>query len=473
MSIRPYQKDLIHEVRAEYARGARAVCMQLPTGGGKTVIAGALTGLLVNKMAGHKSIALYLVHRHELILQVTNTLQAAGMEHLTGVIVADRPVTPWAPLQVASIQTLARRLDKLPWLQPKMLFIDECHHARAKSWEKVIKHFASVPRLGMTATPARLDGKGLRSLFDALVCGPTVKDLQAEGYLAPIETYSLPVGLDLEGVQTRMGDYTKTQVDRRVSEKVIAGGVSNYMRHAQGRRTIHYAVTRRHSERFVAGLKEHGVKAEHVDGETPKAHRAAIFRRFQEGRTDCVSNVELITEGFDCPEADCIMLGRPTQSETLYRQMVGRGMRPKADGRAGLILDLASNVYLHGLPESDVEWSLDDGVEPKSVAKAVVYKRTCKHCGFTSSKMFVKCPKCGEGYLTKDVQEVDVELFKVDEDVPTKKKTGPTRWQLSKEIRATKGDAEKLQQLRTKHGYAPGWIRKMRKIYGPIYGWKS
>jgi len=477
LELRPYQQKLMDDVRYTL-RTHQSACVQLSTGGGKTAIAGAMTLGMVRKMStmGDEHI-LYLVHRRELLDQVCNTLHDLEVGDLVGKIAAGHAMAPWQPLQVASVQTLTRRVGgpETAWLRPKVVFIDEAHHARASTWEKVLHAFPKARRIGLTATPARLDGKGLGTLFDAIVEGPPMRTLIGQGYLADIDIYS-PEGVDLKGVHRRMGEYSKKELDQRMGGAVVAKIAENWYRIAPRARTIHYAVTRRHSQAFVDKVRSWGVDAEHVDGTTPKEERDAVFRRFHNGVTQLVSNVDLVTEGFDCPACDCIIM-RPTASLTHYLQMNGRMMRPKDDGRNGIMIDPGGNLARHGDPRDPYQWTLDGGIEWEVESSATTRHRICKSCGFYYPISHDACPACGYVNPTKPVHEVDVELKKVDgahlDKVKKRRQAAVSRRELTNLILETGGDYQKLKALEKKYGYKNGfarhWAKSFRKVFRRPY----
>lgn len=453
--------------------------MQMGTGAGKTVCAGDISHRIfaqiqaryqVNRIHEH---VLYLVHRRELLDQTSRTLEEFGLGGQIGHIMAGRTPKPWCPLQIASVQTLAKRIHKLPWLRPLMLIIDECHHTRAKTWENIVSSFPHARILGMTATPARLDGKGLGTLFDHLVEGPPVKTLIAEGALCDLELYGIKTGVDLKGVHRRMGEFNQTELDSAVTGPVVAATISNWQRLAADRRTIHYSVSRRHSREIVEQARAVGVAAEHVDGDTPKPEREAIFDRFASGVTQFVSNVDLITEGFDAPECDCVII-KPTYSLTLFLQMIGRVMRPKHDGRAGLVLDVGGNIgERHGDPREPYHWTLESGAEIEEFRKKRKAVRVCENCNFVFSARRDECPLCGWEVKRKTASEVDVDLVALSDTqirkTREKKKRKLAGRKLNAMIMETGGDIGKLIALAKEYGY-PGnvpyyWKQKFEKYW--------
>ena len=210
-----YQTRAISDLRIAYRQGARAPLLVLPTGAGKTVVFAEI----VRTASGRGRRALVLVHRRELILQASAKLRLAGVEH--GIIAAGFNLSS-NPVQVASVQTLVRRLPQIDW-QPDLIVIDEAHHAAAGSWERVLNHWPNAYRLGVTATPCRLDGRGLSDAFDHLVHGPSVADLIECKFLTPARIFAPPVVADLSTVRTRAGDYATDQAATAMDRPSVTG----------------------------------------------------------------------------------------------------------------------------------------------------------------------------------------------------------------------------------------------------------
>ena len=465
MHLYPYQTKLVADASAAF-RKHRSVCLTLPTGAGKTVLAGDISVRMRRDGAG----CLYLVHRRELVRQVWDTLHKFGLGDQTGVIAAGHPETPWAPLQIASVQTLVRRLRRISWLRPRMLFIDEAHHIRAKTWEDILAAYPDAYRLLLTATPMRLDGKGLGKHADVLIEGPTIPWLVTNGFLAGMDTFTLPGGISRVGLKDMGGDYSRKDMDERVDGPVIASAIKNINRFARNSRSIFYAISVRHSKAVVAECNFHDIRAEHVDGTTPTAVRDAAMRRFSEGVTQLLSNVNLFSEGIDVPECDCVILGRPTKSLTFYRQANGRAMRRKTDGHKGMLLDLADNVSTHGLPDEEIEWTLDGGAEEQSIKKARRATRICAQCRHVYPSRQLSCPLCGHEHIVRTANEVEIELEEARrEERIDKERRGKMMRELNKKVYATMGDKVELRKLQREYGRDPDIVYKWEDIYRPMW----
>ena len=383
--LRPYQEDAVGELRDAVRRHRSAVYV-LPTGGGKTVVAAEVARLGVTR----SSRTLLLVHRRELVRQAVDTLTASCPDVEVGVEAAGWRSWPVAPLQVGMVQSIVRRR----WdVKPDIVIVDEAHHARAKTWENVLARWPAAARIGLTATPQRRDGKGLAEHFAVMVEGPTIPELVEGGWLAPVETYTIPVGLKLAGLKRdRGGEYRPGDVDQRVTTRVVAGAADAYLAHAGGRKAIFFGVTIRHSRSVCDELRRRGVRAEHVDGGDPVSRRDRIMDEFRDGAVDVVCNADLISEGFDAPACEVVILGAPTRSVTRYLQQAGRCMRP-APGKVAAVLDLAGIVHSLGLPDEVRDWSLEDGERRPEPRRGTAVRRTCADC--RRAFYGTVCPGCG------------------------------------------------------------------------------
>ena len=316
---REYQQRAVGELR-DAVREHGSTVYVLATGGGKTVVAAEIARLAAAK----KSRTLFLVHRRELVRQAIETLESAVPGMSIGVEARGWPSMPWAMLHVGMVQTIVRR-KHLPD-DFKLIIVDEGHHARAESYVKVLARWPNAARILLTATPERLDGKGLWMHAASMVLGPTIPELVRDGHLAPTRTLRLPNRLNLDGLTTdKHGEYRRDAVGERVTETVVADAVSSYLRYARGRQTIFFGIDRAHSERVCAKMREAGIRAVHVDGSDSDGYRDRVMSDFRQGAVQVVGNCDLISEGFDAPTCSCVMLGAPTRSVTRYLQAAGAG----------------------------------------------------------------------------------------------------------------------------------------------------
>lgn len=359
----------------------------MPTGGGKTVVASDMIRSAVQK--GKR--ILFLAHRKELIDQCFSKLSQFGVN--AGVIMAsDRRRDDYWPVQVASIQTLARRLDRLP--PADVVFVDEAHHAISNSYQALIEKYPSAIIIGLTATPWRMGKLTLAEQFEELVLAATPAELMAIGSLTPYDAFAYDAP-DLHEVSTTAGDYNQKQLAIACNTTVLVGSVvREYLTHAGGRRGILFPVDVEHSKGLVEEFRRAGVAAEHLDCHTPKLERERILASLHTGETRIVASVGVLTEGFDCPAVEVIIIARPTQSLSLHLQMLGRGLRPSSDtGKVrALIHDHAGNLLRHGLPDDERDYSL------KATPARDRALHTCPFCKFIFASLPSggHCARCGE-----------------------------------------------------------------------------
>jgi DNA repair protein RadD len=460
--LRPYQVEVIEDCRRKIAEGLRKQIIVAPTGAGKTIVASSIIKGAVTK--GKR--ALVLAHTREIIAQTSGKLFAEEIDH--GIIQAGFSGRE-APVQVATIQTLwarAMRSNRMDLPPADLLIVDEGHHATAETWRKIIAAYPNAVLIGLTATPCRGDGRGLGGIFDTLVECPQVPDLIAQGYLVGTRVYA-PAAPDLTGVKSRAGDYVEDQLAARMDQDGLVGDIiQHWHKFGERRKTVAFAVNVAHSIHIRDEFIRACVRAEHVDGSTPKMERDAILGRLASGETEVVSNCMVLTEGWDLPAVACCILARPTKKMGLYRQMVGRVLRPAPDKSNAVVLDHAGSTYLHGFVEDRVEWTLDPEGRPKNKSRAAradghhsrlvdctscgslrVAGERCSHCGFLPQRR-------GE-----PVEFVDGDLALVDrKSRQAKKFSDPTErmhWH------------SMLAHIAKKRGYKPGWVsHKFKERFG-------
>ncbi len=410
MELRPYQHALLDGARQAFREGERAVLLQLPTGGGKTVSGSHMIGGSSRK----GKVCWWLCHRRELLGQTSKTFAAMGIPH--GIIAGGQSSDPAKMVQIGSIQTVARRLDALH--PPDVIIFDECHHLGAAQWQQVFDAFPRAKIVGLSATPWRLDGKGLGRWFGTMVNGPTVAELMEAGALSRYRLFA-PSQIDTSQVKIQAGDFKRDQLAGIMDKPSITGdAVQHYRRLAAGKRAVAFAVNIEHSQHIVAQFAAAGVAAEHVDGGMDSGSRDAAIARFVRGETLVLSNCELFGEGFDVPAIEAVILLRPTKSLSLYLQQVGRALRPAPGKAEAIILDHAGNSLVHGLPDDDREWSLEDRQKRKAGEKATVAIKSCPEC-FRVHRPAPTCPACGHAYVAaaREIEQRDGVLQEIDPTV--------------------------------------------------------
>jgi superfamily II DNA or RNA helicase len=471
-NLHPFQRDVRARIEAEIGAGRRRIGLIAPTGAGKTIVASAM----IADAVARREHVVFVGHRRELTEQTSAKLYAAGVDH--GVLQAGFPTRPGAPVQVCSIQTLLARAmrTRLIDLPPSdLLFIDECHHARARTYERLIAAYPNSILIGMTATPCRSDGRGLGNVFEVLVEAPSVAKLTSLGFLVPAKIFA-PVRPDLTGIRVQRGDYVETELAKRVDTAQLVGDiVEHWHRFGEGRRTVVFTVNVPHSVHIRNEFRRSGVLAEHIDGSTPIEERKSILDRFAVGTVDIVSNCAVLTEGWDRPEASCLILARPTKCLGVYRQMVGRVLRiaPHVDKKDALILDHSGSVFMHGFPDDEIHWTLHQDQRAVNVAHAIRGEyhapalTTCRECHAVRFEG-KPCPVCGWHPVPKPrpVVVVDGELARVNR-TSRRIVADPPSFAEREQFRA------QLAWIALERGYKPGWIfHKYKERFGilPPFG---
>ena len=387
--LRPYQHDVVAELERNRESGKRRIIVVAPTASGKTVIAAAI---IKQAISAYNRI-LFIAHRDELLTQARDKLARFGIA--PGIIKAgrDKDARPQAMVQVAGIQTLHARAVRAKSMElppADIVFVDEAHHIRARTYQTIVEQYPDAIILGLTATPCRGDGRGLGNVFEAMVECPQIGQLIELGFLVKPKIYA-PPSPNLRGVAVTAGDFVIHQLSDRMNTDALVGDiVEHWLKHAQRRRTVIFAVDVAHSVHITDEFIKAGVKAEHIDGNTPALDRQAILGRLASGETEIVCNCMILTEGFDLPDIGCIVLARPTKSLGLFRQMIGRGLRPAPDKTDVIILDHSGGVHRHGRPDDHIEWTLETD---KRAANKVHESR--KAATPTNADPFCECPSCG------------------------------------------------------------------------------
>jgi len=406
MELWDFQQDVIDEARQAIKLGYKRILIVAPTGSGKTVIGAHI--LHAAEQKGNQS--MFFAHRRELVGQTADKLNRFGVEH--GIIMAGEPMETWIGTQIASVDTFrARYMHKKDnrkymgtWKREPpsnhIVMVDEAHRACSPTYTTVLDHYKDTSvSIGLTATPVRGDGRGLGRHYDYMVLAPSVGELIKLGHLVP-PRYFAPTIPDLTGVRRRKNDYVEEDLERVMDKREAIGDIlTNWQRLASDRKTIVFAAGVRHSIHITEQFCAAGIRAEHVDGDTPLADRKAILDRLRSGETQVISNCMVLTEGFDCPDLEACVLARPTRNVGLFIQMAGRVLRA-ADGKDdALIIDHSGNIYEHGFLEDDHGWRLSTAEGSKTREERIKDFTekdpiTCVKCAHVYRGQ-LRCPKCG------------------------------------------------------------------------------
>jgi DNA repair protein RadD len=359
---------------------------------------------------------------------------------------------------VATIQSLARRLHKLD--QFDLIIFDEAHHCQAETWQKLLAAQPDARLLGVSATPARLDGKGLGveagGPFDDLVRGPDIAELAAGGYLSPARCFVPEQRLNLSGVRTRGGDYLAADLESVVNDRAIIGDVvDQYRRRADHIAAIAFCVVN-HAEHVAEMFRNAGYPAACVHGKLPAPERDTLIAGLSDGSVEVLASCDLISEGLDVPAVGAVILLRPTKSLSLFLQQCGRGMRPAPGKDALVVLDHVGNSLVHGLPEAAREWSLTGA--PKEAGKQGLAAPVWRcDCGCLNPLAANVCCDCGEprpGRTDNFLEVAEGELV----ELTAEKLARARQLTYGQVLRLRLSEAE-LRAFALARGYKRGWVQ--------------
>jgi superfamily II DNA or RNA helicase len=372
LELRPYQVEAIVAIEEAERRGVRRPLLGLPTGTGKTVIFAAL----IRRRGGR---ALVLAHRDELLSQATDKIRQIDPVARMGLVKAEANEIE-APVVVASMQTLARqsRLAQLP-RQFETVVVDEAHHATADTYRRVLEWTADSPLvLGVTATPERADNASLGEVWDEVVYSRSLLEMIRAGYLVDLRGLRVRLDVDFSRLRVSHGDFVDAEAAAVLTAAdAPAHACAAYLEHAAGRKALVFTPTVELAHLMAEAFRDGGVAAEAVDGSLPLEERRAILARLRSGKTRVVANCAVLTEGFDEPSVECVIIARPTRSRILYVQMIGRGTRTFPNKRDCMIIDLVGATERFDLLTLPRLFGLGDAqaLEGRTVVEALEHER--------------------------------------------------------------------------------------------------
>lgn len=343
MELRPYQQEARERIFQEWEKVDKTLLV-LPTGCGKTIVFAKITEDCVRR--GDR--VLILAHRGELLEQAADKLaKATGLGCATEKA-EESCLGSWFRVTVGSVQTLMRekRLHQFPADYFDDIIIDEAHHCLSDSYQRVLKHFPDAKVLGVTATPDRGDMRNLGQYFESLAYEYTLPKAIKEGYLSPIKALTLPLKLDLSGVSVQAGDFKSGEIATAL-DPYLYQIADEMLKYCADRKTVVFLPLVKTSQKFRDILNQKGLRAAEVNGDSKD--RAEVLEAFDRGEYDVLCNSMLLTEGWDCPSVDCIVVLRPTKIRSLYSQMVGRGTRLYPGKDHLLLLDFLWHTERHEL----------------------------------------------------------------------------------------------------------------------------
>ena len=345
-TLRDYQQEMKLRLFKEWELH-RSVMVQMPTGTGKTHL---LAAIVREFLRGSGSRVWIVAHRRELVEQIVETVSRHGMSKEDGRV------------RVMSIQWLSRNRKSMDE-EPDLIVIDEAHHALAETYRILWENYPEARKLGMTATPCRLNGKGFTDLFDSLIASWTVAEFIGKGWLSSFDYVSIRANsreqrlIDSLKKRGADGDYQVKEMNEVLNREISIGRLyESVERYARGKKGIVYAVSIAHARRIAACYSAHGLEAVAIDSRTPASERRELVEDFRRGKVKVLVNVDIFSEGFDCPDVEFVQLARPTLSLAKYLQQVGRGLRKSDNKESCMLID---NVGLHrifGLPVRDRDW---------------------------------------------------------------------------------------------------------------------
>jgi len=464
LPLRDYQADSFNQLIREWQL-FNNVLIQQPTGAGKSLI----IAQAVLEFIRRGEPVLIVAHKIELIKQLRDHCSRWFPNVEVGII-ADRTQfkrNPNALIQLGSVQAL-NYLNPLEYPLASLVVFDECHHSHARSYAKLFQHYEKSYILGVSATPLRIDGRGLKCLyqgvkgFESLITGVPVRQLIEEGHLSDFKFFAAKELVDpqVAGIHTKMGDYVQSEVEKLVEEVLLYGDIiETWEKHAKGLRTVVYPVSVKYSKKLCLKFKQAGHPAEHIDADTPSKERESILNRFRSGETLILCQHSIIVEGVDVPEIGAVVFARPTKSLTIWFQAIGRALRPAPNKTHAIIIDHTTTHEILPNPDDYIEWSLDPISLPSGTKKAL----TCPACdhvfrpvGKDLQQLWTQCPNC----QTKFEFKVKVGKGKKQEKLKAVKIL-PANFS---EVEIHKPSPEfvilidNLQCIQEAKGYNPAWI---------------
>ena len=344
MELRKYQVQAKNAVLEEWNKGIKKTLLVLPTGTGKTVVFSSIAEERVKQ--NHR--VLILAHRAELLSQAADKIKKLTQLDTALEKRDSHSVNTMFPITLGSVQTLQQkqRLDEFPKDYFQDIIVDEAHHSLAKSYQNIFDHFSDANILGVTATPSRGDKKILTEWFDSIAYEYSMRQAIVEKYLVPIKAQLIPLTLDISTVKINNGDYAINEIGSAL-EPYLQSIAEQMKKYCKGRKTIVFLPLISTSQLFFKILQDIGIRAAEVNSKS--MNREEILHNFENGKYDVLCNAMLLTEGWDCPSVDCVIILRPTKIESLYRQMIGRGMRIFPGKKDLLLLDFLWMTSRHDL----------------------------------------------------------------------------------------------------------------------------
>ena len=453
MELRDYQKEAILNLRKALKQGHKRILLSLPTGAGKTIIAKAISELMLQK---NKRL-IFTANRKELITQTIDKFK--NDDNCSILMGNNKGFDVSKPIQVCTIQTLTRRdID----LNPDVIIIDECHWGHSGNmFKKLFETYPETIVIGLSATP--IDEKGLKLKgYDHIIQNLATKHLIEKGHLVDVKCFA-PIELNLDNIAIKRNDYDNVELDKELNTKShITNIVEIYKKYADNKKTVIFCISIEHSKKMAELFKNNNIPCEAIHSELKTKDREDILSDFANDKLQILTNVDVLTTGFDEPSIECLLFARPTKTLRLYIQMVGRGLRLFSGKKECLILDCANVINDNGFPTAIFDFSQEKKLKKGEIREIKPFK--CGKCDEISEKPFIinkkdldgklstytKCPKCGDLVLIKETKEIkskemiEIKETTLDDIIPAY-------------ITNYKSCLEVLTKIAKLYGYKKGW----------------
>lgn len=399
--LRDYQIRAVTEIRAALSR-YRSVLYALPTGAGKTTVIADI----IERAQVKKSRVVILAHRAELIEQIIERLKQFGIK--AGRIQGNKTKNITLPIQVATVQTLANRIGRHKLYRGfDLIIIDEAHRSAAPSYVNIIERMPNAKVIGFTATPYRTDSKSLKDVFQILLSGVSVSELIKQKHLVSTVVFTSEIE-DLDKVHIKGDDYdTEELYDAYNKTAVYDGVVNKYLKHSNGTAIV-FCINVAHAEQTAEAFLRAGVAAAYIHASMPQDARQMILTGFRAGKIKVLCNVFILTEGYDLPRIDTVILNRATRSRIAWRQMIGRGLRPYSGKKFCTVIDMGNNTSYHGFIEEDDDVTTELKVKSNAERLAEIEQKRTKQCPDCFAEIAASatvCQFCGHDFsaITQEI----------------------------------------------------------------------
>lgn len=456
--LRDYQEELIQEVRTSMSKGNRSIIVQSPPRTGKTVTMAEIARLTTRN--GKR--CLFLVHRKEIISQAMNTFEIQQCDMNL--------------VDFMMIQTAYRRVERMP--KYDVIFVDEAHHALAKTYQTVLTAYPGAIKLLFTATPIRTGKRQLDEIADDIVLGRSIRQLTKEGNLSPFKYYSVDYVDKSKLKKSSTGDYTNDSMENSLNSKIYGDVVKHYQKYASGMQAVLYCYSVESAKEFAEIFNSEGISAVEVDGSTPSDLRDEYVEKFRNSEIKIMTNVNLFTEGLDLPNVDCVIMVRPTASLALYLQFAMRCLNPR-EGKEAVIIDHVGNWQRFGLPNEDRNWaetirSEEEGEKRKKKNKEEIKAKQCPVCTQVIPTKDITdniCPYCGSSMSTENEPEFEeAELIEIESQKRVELFQELQRDELKLNVMSKSPEElktyEELKAYADVKNYKPGWVYYQAKMKG-------